>query len=125
MDLFECQANSTNITENSELNILRRLILISCSISFTSLLIIFVLFTTISDLRSSIHGKYWILNSATALVHHSCYIVMRIIRITHDELFDEIVDKYYSYIFCVYFSLEFSLYMWLNVICYDIFVSLK
>lgn len=119
--IFELNNNSSD----TQLCFVRRLILISCSISFASLSLVLLLFTIISELRTTKYARYWIMLCLTALIHHASFILMRRIRITNKELFDELLDKYHNYIYCLYFIMEFSLYMWLNVICYDIFVSLK
>lgn len=98
---------------------------ITCLISLISMVVILLLFSIVHDLRKNSYSLCWITLSGTGIIHHTIYLVMNRISVADYDNFRSIVRNHHALLFIGYFILEFSLYLWVNVICYDVFTSFR
>lgn len=96
--------------------------IITSSISVSSLTLILVFFVIVPELRRNVYSRCWILLSLTGIIHHVVFLTFNHLALKNERQFEVIVNKYCYWMFFAYFVLEFSLYLWINVLCCDVFI---
>jgi hypothetical protein len=82
--------------------------------SFFSFLILLLFFLLVPQLRANICGKCWIMFSFVSMFNYSIFPISFIFK-NYREFLTNFCECYFN----VYYFLEFSIYFWLTIICFE------